>query len=75
MDMCNIVLVWLIGITVTLAVPEENYKWESLYWKVILMKFFGFVLITFGVFVYSGIVLKELLVSSDVEKRSLVNNE
>ena len=65
MDMCNIVLIWVVGITVTLIVPEQNYKWESLDWKVILMKFFGFFFIAFGVFVYSGIILKKVLAPSE----------
>jgi hypothetical protein len=52
--------VWIIGILITLiGQGNEEFNIESLNYKVMLMKFAGFVLATIGLLFYNGILFKE----------------
>jgi len=48
-------LVWMTGLVVTLVAGDKDdyYKWESTEWSVILLQFFGFILLIFGNLVYN----------------------
>jgi hypothetical protein len=57
-DVSRTVLIWTVGIiiTVTVGVNEENYRWERTQVGAILIQILGFVLLVFGNLIYNQVV-------------------
>jgi hypothetical protein len=50
----KVILVWIIGIILTVTVDEQSKygKWESIYYLTIILKLVGFVIVVFGILLY-----------------------
>ena len=56
------VLVWIIGIIVTLTLGQDspNYRWESLNFIVIILQLLGFILLVLGNLIYNELMKLKL---------------
>lgn len=62
----KVILVWIIGIILTVTVDEQSKygKWESIYYLTIILKLVGFVIVVFGILLYFELIRIKRLSSS-----------